>query len=337
MALRRLLCASCNSELFAWGRTKSGKRRWYCKICKISRIYHLKRRKLNVNKLFRQYVLWGLTYEMLSSNSNYSIQYLALEFHKLLKLDPPKLSRIKQADISDRAYLLIDGLWFGRWFVLLVYRQSKTLFILHISVAGRESQTKIAKDLKHIKNDLKYKFSGTVTDGGTAICSAINEVYSHLPHQICLAHMHRDILSALGRFSKNRKIQELISLANHIWLIESHEALNFWQGRLKDWFFQNLSFLRETHKDETGRVWFVHTGVRKALRIMMRLSRTSFTFLDHHGMPKTTNEIEATFGHLGQRWLRHKGLKKERWESFLKWFVYYYNLEKMNKTDNKTK
>jgi len=62
--------------------------------------------------------------------------------------------------------------------------------------------------------------------------------------------------------------------------------------------------------------------------MLVKLPATSFVFLDHPTIPKTTNELEATFSHLGQRWIRHKGLKKERWESFLKWFTYFYNKEK---------
>lgn len=335
MGVRTLFCASCNNELVPWGKTKSGKKRWYCKACKTSRIYHIGQKKsFKILDLFRQYVLWGLTYEMLSSVSGLSVRYLEAEFHKLLQLDPPALPKFDQSSF-EVAYLLIDGLWFGRWFVLLVYRQSGTLYLLHISIAGREAQTKIAKDLRFIKDILKYKFTGSVTDGGTAIVSAVTEVYPHMPHQICLAHMHRQIIGALGRYSKDERITELISLANHIWFIESLEALEWWKKKVREWFFQNLFFLKETRTDETGRRWFVHKGVRKAIRIMMKLPATSFVFLTHPTMPKTTNEIEATFGHIGQRWLRHKGLKRERWESFLKWFVYYYN-QKIG-TDNKTK
>ena len=226
MGKRVLLCISCNNKLFLWGKTRTGKKRWYCKICKTSRIYHIKQKKLDIVSLFKQYILWGLTYEMLASSSGYSIQYLVVEFHKLLLLDPPKLPRFKQESVSDLAYLLIDGLWFGRWFVLLVYRQSGTLYLLHISIAGREASTKITKDLKFIRDELKYVFSGSVTDGGTAICSAVDEVYPHMPHQICLAHMHRDIVNALGRYSKDKRVTDLIKLANHIWFIESHEAKN---------------------------------------------------------------------------------------------------------------
>lgn len=47
-------------------------------------------------------------------------------------------------------------------------------------------------------------------------------------------------------------------------------------------------------------------------------------------MPKTTNELEAQFGHLSIRWLAHRGLKTEKWEQFMKWFVYFYNKNKLS-------
>jgi hypothetical protein len=266
---------------------------------------------------------------MLSDISGYSIRHLESEFHRLFNLDPPRLPRLDQSDLTE-AYLLIDGLWFGRWFVLMVYRQSKTLRLLHISVASREASTKIIKDLRALITD-KYVFTGVVSDGATGIIKAVNQVLPHIPHQICLAHMHRRIVSALGRYPKDERVKEIKWLADWVWLIESKEALNWWRENLRDWISRNFLFLIEKHKDETGRSWFVHSGVRKAVRMMVRLPKTSFKFLDHSTMPKTTNELEATFGHVGQRWLRHKGLKRQRWESFLKWFTYFYNKDK---TDN---
>lgn len=335
MARGNLLCISCNNKLTLWGKTKSGKKRWFCKSCKTTRTYH-KRKKSNIFGLFRQYVLWGLTYEMLSSISGYSIQHLIYEFHKLLRLDPPSLPKFDQSGF-EVTYLLIDGLWFGRWFVLMVYRQSGNLRLLHISIAGREASGRIIKDLLVLKNVLRYRFAGAVTDGGTGITRALNYVYPHIPHQICMAHMHRDIVNAIGRYPKDDRTKELKYLADLIWLIGNKEELDWWKKEVKNWFYQNLTFIRETHKDETGRIWYVHKGVRKAIRILLRLHKISFTYLDHKDMPKTTNELEASFGHLGQRWVRHKGLKRERWESFLKWFTYFYNKEKADNITKKDK
>ncbi len=52
-------------------------------------------------------------------------------------------------------------------------------------------------------------------------------------------------------------------------------------------------------------------------------------------MPKTTNEIEGQFGHLGKRWLAHRGMKRERWMDFLKWFIYFYNQNKLSRSKSK--
>ena len=145
--IKKAKCKTCNSYLLSWGKTSSGKKRYYCKICKNTRIYRKKVDESGMFSLFKQYVLFGLTYEMLSTFSGYSIRHLEETFHRFLNQIPPSLSLPSPTNPS---FLLVDGLWFGRFFVLLVYRQSRELTILHISVAGREASTKIEKDLKFI-------------------------------------------------------------------------------------------------------------------------------------------------------------------------------------------
>lgn len=265
---------------------------------------------------------------MVSSLSGYSIQHLANHFHQFLKEKPPELSPLDQSS-QEEAYLLVDGLWFGRWYVMMVYRQSKNLAILHISVAGKEVTSKIAKDLKYLLS-LGYRFSGIVSDGGTGVVGAIETVFPHVPHQVCLAHLHRRVIASLGRYPRDLRAQELKRLADHVWLIESREALRWWKNKIQDWRRKNWRFLLKINRDESGRWWYVHKGARRASRILLTLPRISFTFLDYPLMPKTTNELEAQFGHLAKRWLAHRGLKKERWENFMKWFVYFYNQKKLS-------
>lgn len=263
---------------------------------------------------------------MLASFSSYSTRTLARYFHRWLE-DPPSIPKFNQAG-QEVAYLLVDGLWFGRWYVLMVYRQSRNLTILHISVAGKEVSTKIGRDLAHL-GERGYRFTGVVSDGGTGIVRAINEVLSHIPHQICLAHMHRRIVAALGRHPQDHRVRQLKGLADHLWLIESKAALSWWQRQLETWVATHQDFLREYRRDDRGKWWYIHKGVRKATRLLKVVPLISFTFLNHPLMPKTTNELEAQFGHLAKRWLAHRGLKKDRWENFLRWFVYFYNQEKL--------
>jgi hypothetical protein len=269
---------------------------------------------------------------MIASESGYTVPYLAACFHKYLEQTPPELPPFKQP--KQDTYLLVDGLWFGRYFVLMVYRQSKDLYLLHIEMVKKEWGWKIVEHLNKLKSI--YRFTGIVSDGGTGVVSAIQEVYPHTPHQICLFHMYQDAIRGLGKRPKDHHLVELRALADHVWIIESREALRWWVNQVRQWLHTNLDYLQEKRKDTEGRSWFIHQGARKAITTLLKLPQTSFTFLKGHPtMPKTTNEIEAQFGHLGKRWLAHRGLRRERWILFLKWFVYFYNLEKM--TSRKTK
>jgi hypothetical protein len=329
MGKKRLLCLSCNKFLVPWGKTAARRKRYYCRTCKVSRTF-LKQvsRKTNPQTLFKQYVLWGNTYEMLSSLSGYSIRSLQEKFYGYFVTDPPKLPLLNQSEIAE-TFLLIDGLWFSRYFVLMAYRQSGSLYLLHIAVCGREVSTKIAKDLRFVC-ERGYKFTGIVSDGGTGILKAVEEVFPHAPHQICLAHLHRGIIAAIGRYPRDERVKELKVLADHVWLIESKEALQWWSKQVQTWIKQHHIFLKEKRYDIDHNWWYIHKGVRHAIATLQELPYTSFKFLDHPLMPKTTNEIEAQFGHIGKRWLAHRGMKRERWKDFLKWFVYFYNKEKLS-------
>lgn len=264
--------------------------------------------------------------------SGYSIPYLVEQFHMALEDSPPELPPINQGNFKE-AFLLIDGLWFTKRFVLMAYRQSKTLVLLHVLVMGNERGSRIAKDLRILEKC--YHFTGIVSDGGTGIRNAVITVFGHIPHQICLAHMHRDIVAALGRYPKDERVRDLKRLADHIWLIESKRALKWWSNQVSAWYKENRDFVHEKRWDDQGNCWYIHKGTRRALRILVSLPYTSFKFLDHPLMSKTTNELEAQFGHLGKRWLAHRGLKQERWEQFMRWFVYFYNQKKLSQRKTK--
>lgn len=332
MARRQLFCKTCSNVLIRNGKV-SGKQRYFCSICHTTRQYHTTSpKKTMVFLLFRQYVLWGITYDMLATSSGYSVRFLEASFHRMFLNAPPELPLLDQSHTQE-TFLLLDGLWLKRGFVLMAYRQSRDLQILHISVVGREAATKIAKDLKILKSI--YRFTGVVSDGGTGIVKAVSDVFPRIPHQICLAHLHRDVIASIGRYPKSEHVRGLKRLADWVWLIESKEALKWWQKEVKRWTNTYNEYLKEKRYDLTYHWWYIHKGVRRAVHILEDLPQTSFKFLDHPLMPKTTNELEAQFGHLGQRWLRHRGLKTERWESFMRWFVYFYNQQKLSQKKTK--
>ncbi len=214
----------------------------------------------------------------------------------------------------------------------MLYRHSKRKVILHASFVSKEYGSLIAKDLKLLK--MKYHFTGIVSDGGTGIRNAVFKVFGSIPHQICMAHLHRDIINALGRYPKDYRVKRLKKIADHIFLIESKEALNWWRDKLQRWIDKNRNFLMEYRTDTDGHWWYIHTGVRKAVRILVSLPDTSFKFLDHPLMPKTTNELEGSISVLSRKHHLHKGLKRERVKPFLSWFIYFYNRKILSQRKN---
>lgn len=266
----------------------------------------------------------------MSSWTKLTIQTLIVKFHEILLDDPPKLILPEITD--DESYLLIDGLWFGKRACLMLYRHSKKKFIIHLSFLKREYGTQIARDLRILKE--RYRFTAVVTDGGTGIRNAVFRIFGHIPHQICMAHLHRDIINAIGRFPKDQRVKELKKIADHIWLIESKEALDWWKGKLQKWINGNRDFLTETKHLDSGGWWFIHKGARKAVRILVSLPDTSFKFLSHPLMPKTTNALEGSISNISQKHIIHKGLKRERVNSFIKWFVYFYNRKLLSQRKN---
>lgn len=315
-------------------KSKTGTLRFYCPRCKKSFSSYQKKSGKRKSALFwfEKYVLKGITYETLADWSGLTVQALFAQFQKLFKEDPPLLI-IPQVK-TEEAYLLIDGLWFGKRLVLLLYRQAKGKVLLHASFMAKEYGTLIAKDLLLLK-EKGYRFTGVVSDGGTGIRKAVFRILGHIPHQICLAHLHRDVINAIGRFPKDERTRELKKLADWVWKIESREALRWWEEELQSWITKNKSFLNETQHLKKGGWWFIHKGVRKAVGILVSLPYTSFKFLDRPLMPKTSNAIEGSISVLSRKEDLHKGLKRENLKSFLNWFIYFYNRKLLSQRKTK--
>jgi hypothetical protein len=188
----------------------------------------------------------------------------------------------------------------------------------------KEYGSLILKNLKTLETQ-GYHFTAVVSDGGTGIRKAIVKMYGHIPHQICMAHIHRQATNAIGKHPKEEHIKKLRTLADHMWLVESKEARGWWRDQVNEWIKTHGMYLGETKWDTTGHWWYIHFGARKSVRAIKTAYEECFTFLDHPLMPKTTNEMEATIGNLSMKHLIHRGMKREKLKQFIAWYIYFYN------------
>lgn len=276
-----------------------------------------KEKKNLLEKICEEYILKGRTYQSLCDQFGLSLRSVESLVQDHLEEKPPESSfPLVQANPQ---YVLLDGLWFGKHFCLMLYRIHKSPYLIKATIMKKEWGSLIAKDLEDLKRQ-GYRFSGFVSDGGTGVTKAIKKVFPHAPHQICLAHIHREAAKGVGKKPKQMRLSRLKELVDHLWLIESREALKWWKQELSTWIIVNQDYLKEyAHDDVTGRWWFVHKKVRRTVSILLKAPELSFVFLrkNHWLMPKTTNAIEGINGNVSIKWLIHRGLKRERWSSFL--------------------
>lgn len=322
---RSVFCPSCSGRCIRWGTSTTNTKRYRCTSCgKTGR----SRQKITGKKrsflwCFEQYMLYGSTYAALSRWTDYSIRYLQERFHGFLAHSPPPL-RLPKVNQGTETYLILDGKWFGKRICLMLYRQSKSKLILHAGFMSKEYGSLILKNLKALDAQ-GYRFTGIVSDGGTGIKKAVIKMYGAIPHQLCMAHMHRQATNTLGKYPKEEHMKELRKLADHMWLIESHEARAWWKDQVNTWIKTHGMYLGETRWDTTGHWWYIHSGARKSVRSIKTAYEECFTFLDHPLMPKTTNELEGSIGNLSMKHLVHRGMKREHLQPFIAWFIYFYN------------
>lgn len=321
---RSVFCPSCNTRCIRWGTNHAGTTRYRCLLCKKTHVASQKKhaRCHAFQWYFEQYVLYGVTYSTLVRMSPYSLATLTRAFDRIFQKTPPQL--IIPVLRETETYLILDGKWFGKRVCLMLYRQSRSKLILYACFMPKEYGTLILKNLKELDRQ-GYRFTGVVSDGGTGIKKAVVKMYGHIPHQICMAHIHRQATCAIGIHPKEEHIKELRRLADHMWLIESKEARTWWKSKVNAWIRNYGMYLGATKWDTTGHWWYIHSGVRKSVRAIKTAYEDCFSFLDHPLMPKTSNEIEATIGNLSMKHLVHRGMKREKLQQFIAWYIYFYN------------
>ncbi len=69
---------------------------------------------------------------------------------------------------------------------------------------------------------------------------------------------------------------------------------------------------------------------REAYIHLKRAIPNLFTYIDQPEVPKTTNALEAFFGHIKDQIRSHRGLAESRIDNFIKWYL-FFNDEKKKK------
>jgi hypothetical protein len=321
---KKLRCWCCGSlSTIKWGK-RSGKQRFKCKNCGLflTRSNSEVSRK-NREHWFREWIVGKQTFRQLVQQSGYSERTLKRYFYDYLSRYP-----VWHINSSERVNLLIDGTYFTNQVCLVLYRDNTVKTTLLYRLSDGEWEEELCEDLENILS-LGIGIESVTCDGLSNILKAIRKTSPNTVIQRCLVHIQRETLIWLTKNPQSLAGQELRLIIRQLHKIDNHEKCSYWVVDLVKWYEKHKDFVNQkSYKSDTKRYWFTHKSVRKAFIHIRRALPNMFHYLDNPRIPKTTNGLESFFGHLKQNISLHRGLSKEHYKNYVKWYLFYKSNEK---------
>lgn len=229
----------------------------------------------------------------------------------------------------------IDGIYIGSWCCLIAIAGEH-------SIGWQWSDT----EKKAAWAALLDRFPAprvVITDGGSGIAAALSDCWSDTAVQRGLVHVQRNVRTYLTSRPRTEAGRALLRLGRAQTRISTPAQAAPWLGPLNDWH-QNHGQLGRARTYRAANTmapawvlanqswWFTHDRLRKAYRLLERLSqagtlftylRTEFTGLD---IAATTNRIEGGTNTQLRLILRaHRGTSEEHHKRAIEWYLYLHN------------
>ena len=272
---------------------------------------------------FNQWTLHRSTLEQLSARSGYSKRKLQYLFDQYLS-NPPQWIIHQKINL----YLIIDGTYFRQGLCLILYYDSVLKYALFYRFTTGELYKELKEDLENLKK-LGIEIAAVTCDGKRSIIKSVKKVYPQATLQRCMVHVQRNVRKWLTRNPTTeaaQKLRYLIGLLHHIHnMVEQHMSTIAFEK----WYEQYQSSIEaRTYHPTTGRWWYTHKGLRRAAVSVKNSLANLFHFIGDPHIPKTTNGLDAYFGHLKEMLNVHRGLSKEHKKGFILWYLYLKSISK---------
>jgi hypothetical protein len=226
---------------------------------------------------------------------------------------------------SERVNLLIDGTYFSNKVCLILYRDNNIRFTQLYRLTDNEWYTEILEDLQNLIS-LGLQIESVTCDGHRSILKAVEKADKSIIIQRCLVHIQRMCRIWLTQQPQSQAGLELRQIVSKLHLIENHHQWGYWVVELMHWSETHNQYLKQKSFSTSGRSnWYTHKMVRRSFVTIKRALPNMFHYLNNPRIPKSTNGLESFFGHLKQNISIHRGLSKEHFKNYLKWYIYFKN------------
>lgn len=318
------------------GFTNSGKRRFLCLVCR--RTFGKPKR---IKGTFTDFVTFydfvknkrnkaALCEELFVSRK--SLWRTFKPFFNYLPTSRDSLFLLHHNDEKDRGMidphsrwvLGLDGKWLHRAGVVMIYRNVTDRVNLFWAWHPSESYEAIAADFTRLMPIIKENLPrAVVSDWKGAIVAGVTSHLPPIPHQRCLTHVQRQLLTLLPLRSPIQATRKLRIIAKQITAIYSPQEKDEWIAAVHDWILTYEDLLRErtVGVGTKKKWWYTHGNLRRAVKLLLFDEDHLFAYLIDPIIPSTNNSLEGVNSQIKGKLSNHRGMKTPQKVTFIFWLL----------------
>ena len=213
----------------------------------------------------------------------------------------------------------------------MIYRNVTSKVNLHWSWHPSESYDAIAIDFKCLLPVIEYNLpSGMISDWKGSIVAAVDTFLPPLPHQRCLTHVQRQLLTFLPLKSPIPATQALRRIALLLFTIDTPQDLRIWKGVIVRWRERYGYLLKERTIPQEKHIrswWYTHGNLRRAIKLLQFDEEYLFAYLTNQFLPKTNNAMEGTNSQIKSKLSIHRGMKTPQQVTYIFWLLTFSRIK----------
>lgn len=303
-----------------WGKTSSGKQRYFCTECENTSTRKRIDTKLRIDlKVFVSWITETISLARTAKRLNITPRQLKNRFASFwLYLPLPK------PIVQNSEVLIVDGVSVVKHHlvVLVIFDRLRRATLSWFYVV-RESYS----GWRDIFFELKMQGvepEVIVCDGQKGLIKAIYEVWPQTIIQRCLIHISRQAKTWLTQNPRTEAGQELRLIVKKLTDIKTETEKNIWLKSFDDWQKKYDDFLKEKtrHPIIEKHWWYTHKKLRAVRSLLKNSLNNLFVYLDDPRVPRTSNDVEGGINSRIKDLLRiHRGLIPRHQKVLTSWYL----------------
>lgn len=261
---------------------------------------------------FDQWMKEGYSVRQLSNHSTYQSTKLRSIISYWLTCTPGA-----DTNISHHQYIIFDGSFLHKRIGIVAAMDGTNYTIINGQYGIQENSIpQLLTFFQPLVGRGLYPKSATV-DGNPQVITVMRRIWPDIIIQRCLAHIQRQGLMWCRNKPKRKDCQVLRNLFLKITRIKTQKERDSFISAVTAW--EQIYGSSIAVAPERGRVF---SDVKRARSMLLKALPDMFHYLADSQIPATTNGLEGYFSRLKMRYRNHRGLAKEKWQSYFTWYFY---------------